>query len=67
MSVRDVLPSDILVALVTKSTLDQAHVRQIFSMSDEISGSSDILPGYHVILIVSLAKTCPTCHAKNDE
>ena len=24
-------------------------------MSDEISGSSDILPGYHVILIVSLA------------
>ena len=31
------------------------HVRQIFSMSDEILGSSDILPGYHVILIVSLA------------
>ena len=27
---------------------------QIFSMSDEISGSSDMLPGYHVILIVSL-------------
>ena len=31
------------------------HVRQIFSMSDKVSGSSDILPGYHVILIVSLA------------
>ena len=29
-------------------------------MSDEISGSSDILPGYHVILIVSLAIACLT-------
>ena len=27
-------------------------------MSDEISGSSDILPGYHVILIVSLDLRC---------
>ena len=28
-------------------------------MSDEISGSSDILPGYHVILIVSLVSVVP--------
>ena len=55
VSVHDVLHSDILGALVTKNTLGQVHVRQIFSMSDEISGSSDILPEYHVILIVSLA------------
>ena len=37
------------------------HVRQIFPMSDEISGSSDNLPGYHVVLIVSLAYVWGPC------
>ena len=36
-------------------------------MSDEISGSSDILPGYHMILIVSLANICADVTIKDNK